>query len=86
MALKKEEITSRESPDAMQKRMFEAKIAAMNEAMKGEKVRYKSKRDPERFLEFLEYRLTIWEQLKDEKFHAKRMYEKTKEVITGLNA
>ena len=80
MALKKEEITSRESPDAMQKRMFEAKIAAMNEAMKGEKIRYKS----ERFLEFLEYRLTIWEQLKDEKFHAKRMYEKTKEVIEGL--
>ena len=55
----------------------------MFEAMKGEKIRYKSKRDPERFLE---YRLTIWEQLKDEKFHAKRMYEKTKEVITGLKA
>ena len=84
MSLKKEEITSRETPDAMQKRMFEAKIAAMNGAMKGEKIRYKSKRDPERFLEFLEYRLTIWEQLKDEKFYAKRMYEKTKEVIQGL--
>jgi len=53
--------------------------------MKGEKVRYKSNRDPERFLDFLEYRLTIWEQLKDEKFHAKRMYEKTKEVIEGLS-
>ena len=46
MALKKEEITSRESPDAMQKRMFEAKIAAMNEAMKGEKVRHKSNETP----------------------------------------
>jgi hypothetical protein len=52
--------------------------------MKGEKVRYKSKRDPERFLDFLEYRLTIWEQVKDEKFYAKRMYEKTNEVIQGL--
>jgi hypothetical protein len=86
MALKKEEVTSRETPEAMEKRMFEAKLAAMEKAMKGEKVRYKSKRDPERFLEFLEYRLTIWEQLKDEKFYAKRMYEKTKEVIEGLTA
>jgi len=34
----------------------------------------------------LEYRLKIWEQLKDEKFYAKRMYEKTKEVIEGLTA
>ena len=85
MALKKEEATSRETPEAMQKRMFEAKLAAMEKAMKGEKVRYKSKRDPERFLEFLEYRLKIWEQLKDDTFHAKRMYEKTKEVIEGLS-
>tara|TARA_B100000902_G_scaffold319302_1_gene311481 strand:+ start:475 stop:738 length:264 start_codon:yes stop_codon:yes gene_type:complete len=84
MALKKQELTSRETPEAMQERMFEAKLAAMEKAMKGEKVRYKSKRDPERFLDFLEYRLTIWEQLKDEKFHAKRMYEKTSEVIQGL--
>ena len=85
MALKKEEITSRESPDAMQKRMFEAKIAAMNEAMKGEKIRYKSKRDPERFLYFLESRLKIWEQIKDDTFHGKRMYEKTKELIESLS-
>ena len=86
MALKKEEVTSRETPEDMEKRMFEAKLAAMEKAMKGEKVRYKSNRDPERFLEFLEYRLKIWEQLKDEKFYAKRMYEKTSEVIQGLTA
>ncbi|QIG59827.1 hypothetical protein [Dishui Lake phycodnavirus 3] len=54
--------------------------------MKGEKVRYKSNRDPERFLDFLEYRLKIWEKRQDESFHAKRMYEKTKEVINGLTA
>ena len=84
MAPKKQELTSRETPEAMQERMFEAKLAAMEKAMKGEKVRYKSKRDPERFLDFLEYRLTIWEQVKDEKFYAKRMYEKTNEVIQGL--
>ena len=87
MSLKEtEEVTSRESPDAMDKRLFKAKLAAMEKAMKGEKIRYKSKRDPERFLEFLEYRLKIWEQLKDEKFYAKRMYEKTSEVIQGLTA
>jgi len=87
MSLKEtEEVTSRESPDAMDKRLFKAKLAAMEKAMKGEKIRYKSKRDPERFLDFLEYRLKIWEQLKDEKFYAKRMYEKTKEVIEGLTA
>ena len=87
MSLKEtEEVTSRESPDAMDKRLFKAKLAAMEKAMKGEKIRYKSKRDPERFLDFLEYRLKIWEQLKDEKFYAKRMYEKTSEVIQGLTA
>jgi hypothetical protein len=86
MSLKEtEQITSRETPDAMQKRMFEAKLAAMEKAMKGEKIRYKSNRDPERFLYFLESRLKIWEQLKDDTFHAKRMYEKTKEVIEGLS-
>jgi hypothetical protein len=57
----------------------------MEKAMKGEKIRYKSKRDPERFLDFLEYRLKIWEKLQDETFYAKRMYEKTKEVIEGLS-
>jgi len=85
MALKKEEVTSRESPDAMDKRMFEAKLAAMDKAMKGEKIRYKSKRDPERFLDFLEYRLKIWEKLQDETFYAKRMYEKTKEIVDSLS-
>ena len=86
MSLKKaDEALSRETPEAMQKRMFEAKLAAMEKAMKGEKIRYKSKRDPERFLDFLEYRLKIWEKLQDETFYAKRMYEKTKEVIEGLS-
>ena len=80
-----EEVTSRESPDAMDKRMFKAKLAAMDKAMKGEKIRYKSKRDPERFLDFLEYRLKIWEKRQDETFYAKRMYEKTREIIEGLS-
>jgi hypothetical protein len=79
------DVTSRETPEAMDKRLFEAKLAAMEKAMKGEKIRYKSKRDPERFLDFLEYRLKIWEKLQDETFYAKRMYAKTKEVIEGLS-
>ena len=79
-----EEVTSRESPDAMDKRLFKAKLAAMDKAMKGEKIRYKSNRDPERFLDFLEYRLKIWEKLQDETFYAKRMYEKTKEIVDSL--
>ena len=86
MSLKEtEQLTSRETPDAMEKRLFKAKLAAMDKAMNGEKIRYKSNRDPERFLKFLEYRLTIWEQLKDEKFHATRMYEKTKEIVDSLS-
>ena len=80
-----EEVTSRESPDAMDKRLFKAKLAAMDKAMKGEKIRYTSNRDPERFLYFLESRLKIWEQLKDDTFHGKRMYEKTKEIIKSLS-
>ena len=36
MSLKKaDEALSRETPEAMQKRMFEAKLAAMEKAMKG---------------------------------------------------
>ena len=52
--------------------------------MKGEKIRYTSNRDPKRFLYFLESRLKIWEQIKDDTFHATRMYEKTKELIEAL--
>jgi len=80
-----EEVTSRESPDAMDKRLFKAKLAAMDKAMKSEKIRYTSNRDPERFLYFLESRLKIWEQLKDDTFHGKRMYEKTKEIVDSLS-
>ena len=36
MSLKEtEEVTSRESPDAMDKRLFKAKLAAIDKAMKG---------------------------------------------------
>lgn len=77
--------TKRLTPEERENMYMEAKMKAMEKALQGEKVRYKSNRDPERFKDFLEYRLTIWEDLKDKTFHGKRMYEKTKEVIAGLS-
>jgi hypothetical protein len=64
MSLKKaDESLSRETPRPCKNACLKRSSPAMEKAMKGEKVRYKSNRDPERFLEFLEYRLKIWEQL-----------------------
>ena len=57
----------------------------MEEALKGEKVRYKSNCDSEKFKEFLEDRLTIWGQEKDKTFYGKGMYEKTKTLIDNWN-
>ena len=67
-------------PDEIDKRS-----AVMEEAIKGEKVRYKSPEDSEKFLNFLQHRLTIWEDLKEDTFHAKGMYEKTKKLIDEWN-
>ena len=77
--------TTRLSYEDREKMYMDAKMKAMEKALQSEKVRYKSDRDPERFKEFLEHRLTIWDELKDKTFHGKRMYEKTKEVIAGLS-
>lgn len=82
MALgKKQEVSTRLSPDEIAKLSMDARIAVMEEALKREKVRYKSNCDSEKFKEFLEDRLTIWEGEKDKTFHGKRMYEKTKTLI-----
>lgn len=54
---------------------------AMEKAVQSDKVRYKSTNNPNKFLKFLEHRLTIWEDLKDKSFYAKRMYEKTSEIV-----
>ena len=78
------DVSTRLSPDELAKRSMAARVEAANKAMQGEKVRYKSPGDPERFLKFLEHRLTIWDELKDKTFHGKRMYEKTNEIITSL--
>jgi hypothetical protein len=78
------DVSTRISPDELAKRSMAARVEAANKAMQGEKVRYKSPGDPERFLKFLEHRLTIWDELKDKTFHGKRMYEKTNEIINSL--
>jgi hypothetical protein len=84
MNKKTTDVSTRLSPDELAKRSMDARVEAANKAMQGEKVRYKSPGDPERFLKFLEHRLTIWEELKDKTFHGKRMYEKTNELINNI--
>ena len=86
MALgKKQEVSTRLSPDEIAKLSMDARIAVMEEALKREKVRYKSNCDSEKFKEFLEDRLTIWVGEKDKTFHGKGMYEKTKTLIDNWN-
>ena len=55
--------------------------AAVEKALKQEKVRYKSNRDPEKFKKFLEHRLMMWDDLKGKTFHGKDMYEKTSAIL-----
>jgi selenocysteine lyase/cysteine desulfurase len=86
MALgKKQEVGTRLTTEEIAKRSMELRSAAMEKALKCEKVRYKSPEDPEKFLNFLQHRLTIWEDLKEDTFHAKGMYEKTKKLIDEWN-
>jgi hypothetical protein len=85
MSSKKVEVFTRLTPEEIAKRSMDLRSAAMEEALKTEKVRYKSPEDPEKFLEFLRHRLTIWEDLKEDTFYAKGMYEKTKKLIDEWN-
>jgi hypothetical protein len=86
MALgKKQDVSTRLTPDELAKRSMDARIAVMEEALKAEKVRYKSHCDSEKFKKFLEDRLTIWEGEKDKTFHGKKMYEKTKTLLDNWN-
>jgi hypothetical protein len=86
MALgKKQEVSTRLTPDEFTKQSMDSRLAAMEQALKGEKVRYKSNCDSDKFKEFLEDRLTIWGQEKDKTFYGKKMYEKTKTLIDNWN-
>ena len=86
MALgKKQEVTTCSTPGGMEKRFTESRKSAMEKALAAEKVRYESNCNSEKFKEFLEDRLTIWDDLKDKTFHGKRMHEKTKSLIDNWN-
>ena len=81
MSKKAADVSTRLTPDELDKRSMDARIAVMDEALKVEKVRYKSHCDSDKFKAFLEDRLTIWDDLKDKTFYAKRMHEKTKTLL-----
>ena len=74
----------------------ERKKCATEKAMNSEKIHYKSTSDPERFKEYLEKRLELWDSLKSNviengrfkkgftsRYHGK-MYDKTNEIIQNL--
>lgn len=74
----------------------ESRKAAVMKALQGEKVRYKSSSDPEKFKAFLEKRLELWDSLKSNVIengrvkkgftnrYYEKMYDKTKEIIQNL--
>jgi hypothetical protein len=85
MNKKTADVSTRLTPDELDKRSMDARNRVMEEALKGEKVRYKSRCDSTKFKKFLEDRLTIWDELKDKTFYAKRMHEKTKNILENWN-
>ena len=82
---KSTEVSNRLTPIEFAKRSMDSRLAAMEQALKAEKVRYKSNCDSEKFKGFLEDRLTIWEEEKDKTFYGKKMHEKTKTLIDNWN-
>lgn len=79
-----ETTTPRLSPIEREAKYSESRKAAVEKALQGENVRYKSECDPIKFKEFLEHRLTVWDGLKDQTFHNKRMYEKTVKILDSF--
>jgi hypothetical protein len=79
------DVSTRLTPIEFAKCSMDSRLAAMEQALKREKVRYKSNCDSEKFKEFLEDRLTIWEGEKNKTFYGKGMYEKTKTLIDNWN-
>jgi hypothetical protein len=75
------EISTRMTYEEREAMYMKGKQEAMNKALEGERVRYTSAGDSEKFVTFLEGRLEIWDELKDKTFHGTRMYEKTKEIL-----
>lgn len=96
MSRKKEEVSIRLTPDEIAKRSMDARNAVIEEALKAEKVRYKSTNDPEKFQTFLEDRLELWRSLKSGTTdntrlkkgyttrYFERMFDKTNDILTNL--
>lgn len=85
MSKKTADVSTRLTPVEFAKRSMDTRISVMGEALKGEKVHYKSNCDSDKFKEFLEDRVAIWEGEKNKTFHGKKMYEKTKNLIDNWN-
>lgn len=96
MNKKKDDTGPRLSYAELEKFRAESRNAAMAKALQGEKVRYKSSSDPEKFKAFLEKRLELWDSLKSNviengrlkkgftnRYHEK-MYDKTNQIIQKL--
>ena len=75
------EVSTRMTYEEREAMYMKGKQEAMNKALEGERVRYTSAGDSEKFVTFLEGRLEIWDEVKDKTFHGTRMYEKTKEIL-----
>jgi hypothetical protein len=85
MNKKPADVSTRLNPSEFAKCSMDTRLAVMDEALKAEKVRYESNCDSDKFKEFLEDRLTLWEGEKDKTFHGKKMYEKTKNLLNNWN-
>jgi hypothetical protein len=85
MSKKTTDVSTRLTPTEFAERSMDSRLAAMEQALKREKVRYKSNCDSDKFKGFLEDRLTIWGGEKDKTFYGQKMYEKTKTLIENWN-
>lgn len=80
----KQESGSRKSVSEIQEYRNEIRKKVIEKALLADKVRYKSSCDSTGFQDFLQSRLSFWELKKEETFHAKRMYEKTKAILADF--
>lgn len=85
MSKKPTDVSTRLTPTEFAKRSMDSRLSATANALRVEKVRFKSECDSDTFKEFLEDRLTIWEGEKNSTFHGKKMFEKTKTLIDNWN-
>lgn len=75
---------TRQTHNEQQENFAKSTQKALKLASEGEKYRYKSTCDKERFVDYLRSKLEMWEELKDKSFHATRMYNKTKGLLNVL--